>query len=532
MNQLFSQLIQFIMQYSIRQRIIMSAVLIGFLSAIISLVLWANRTEYELLYSNLDPASASSIVDDLRSSKVKYKLENGGTTIYAPRESISELRLKYVQSGYIKDAVTGYELFEKNNMGMTTFMQKLNLRRALEGELMRTINQFSEVRQSRVHLVMPEGKLFEDDNNGSASIVLHLKPGSILNSNQINGISALVANSVDGVEAKDVVVMDSDGNILVESPEDEGVIGSVGNQYELQNSIESNLQKKVTEMVEGIVGRKNAVVKVSTELNFDQLERTTEEIDPDNVVVLSEEKYTEVSTDNIDSSNCQIEKATTNYEISKKSERYISNTGNVKRLTIAVLVNGSYITKEEDQGEKTMVYVPREEREMQQIEALVKSAVGYSEERGDIVEVRNLQFTDKTTQADRQFFEDEIQMEMYEKILTYVLMAIGLLLGFFLLKGLLKTSISQLQLPAPAYAAGSLPSSGQAQVGGQGQGQTLALPEEDEIPEDMYIKKLSPEARAKLRAKDKMTQSVVKFAEESPENATKLLRSWMIKKAE
>jgi len=118
------------------------AVLIGFLSAIISLLLWANRTEYELLYSNLDPNAASSIVSDLRNSKIKYRLENGGTTIYVPKEDVPELRLKYIQSGYVKDSITGYEIFEKNNLGMTTFMQQLNMKRALEGELMRTINQF------------------------------------------------------------------------------------------------------------------------------------------------------------------------------------------------------------------------------------------------------------------------------------------------------------------------------------------------------------------------------------------------------
>jgi len=205
MNQVFTQINQFMLQYPLKQRIILAGVLIAFISAIISLLLWANRTEYELLYANLEPSAASSIVGDLRDNKINYRLNNGGTTVYVARDNVAELRLKYVQSGYLKDAVSGYELFEENTMGMTTFMQQLNLRRALEGELMRTINQFPEVNQCRVHLNMPERRLFEDDEVGSASVVLHLQPGRLMTTSQISGIGALVANSVDGIEVDNVL---------------------------------------------------------------------------------------------------------------------------------------------------------------------------------------------------------------------------------------------------------------------------------------------------------------------------------------
>lgn len=527
MNQIIAQLSQFFLQYPLKQRLIIIGVLIGFISTVISLVLWANRTEYELLYSNLEPEAASSIVSDLRNSKNKYRIEDGGTTIYAQKENISELRLKYAQSGYLKDASPGYEIFEKNTMGMTTFMQQLNLKRALEGELMRTINQFPEVKQSRVHLNIPENRLFEDKKNGSASIVLHLKPGAVMNKNQLNGISALVANSVESIDPKDVVILDSQGGVLFEGNKGDGVIGLVGNQYELQNSIDAQLQKKVIDLVEGIVGQKNTVVKVSTELNFDQIERTREEVDPDKVVVLSEEKYTETSKNSTDSSDLLIEKATTNYELSKTMEKYISNSGGIKRLTVAVLVNGRRQMKENGNGEKVTEYIPRSEQELRQIGALVKSAVGYSEERGDLVEVQNLPFDTTVEDSDQQFFAEQTRNELYEKLIVYGLLAIGLILGFFLLKGLLKTSISALAIPAPALAqvtgAGGAHSLAQKHTGG-------ALPEaEEEISEDVYISKLSPEARAKLKAKDKMTDEVIRFAGNTPDSATKLLRTWLTK---
>ncbi len=528
MNQAMVQLREFFLQYSLKQRLIIGAIVIGFLSAIISLLLWANRTEYEMLYSGLEPNAASSIVSDLRNSKIKYRLENGGTTIYVPRESVPELRLKYIQSGYIKDAITGYEIFEKNNLGMTTFMQQLNMKRALEGELMRTINQFDEVKMSRVHLVMPENRLFEEENTGSASVVLHLVPGAVLNTNQVNGIAALVANSVEGIEAKDVVVMDSNGNILVEGAEEDGSMGMVNNQYQLKQALEDELEKKVTAIVEGVVGKKNTVVRVSTDLNFDQIERTVEEVDPDKTVLVSEEKYTETSQSNLDSSNFVAEKVTSNYELTKKVERFVSNVGGINRLTVAVLVNGKYTYTEDENGEKKAEYVPRSEEELAQIEALVKSAVGFDEERGDIVEVQNLQFTSTKLEEDKQFFQDEMQHEFWMQIITYALLAIGLLLGFFLLKGLLKNSVEQLKLPGLVPAA-ALAGGGQA-TGALPDGTVPELPQvpaEPEIPEDMYMRKLSPEARAKMRASDKMTSEVIRFAENNPEDTSKLLRSWI-----
>ncbi len=519
MNQITQQLFQFFNEHSLKQKIIIVTVLIVFVSILISLLLWANRTEFELLYSNLDPAAASAIVSDLRNDKISYRLENGGTTIYAPKDMISELRLQHAQSGYLKDAISGYELFENNKMGMTTFMQKLNMKRALEGELMRTINQFSEVKQSRVHLVIPKDHLFEEEKAGSASVVLHMRPGASLNHNQLKGIAALVANSVEGIETENVVVMDADGAVLHEGPKDTGVVGNVNNQYQLQQNIESAMQRKVSEIVSGIVGKQNNVIKVSVELNFDQIERTTEEVDPDNVVKLSEEKYVESSKSGIDSSDFVVEKTTTNYELSKRLERYISNSGDIKRLTVAVLVNGRYNYKKDESGESIAEYQPRSSEELRQIEALVKSAVGYNENREDIVEVRNMKLEALPRQQQVITTEEPFRFDMWQQIITYGLIGLGILLAFILLRGLLKTSVNQLLL------TGETDDNTRKQIAEKPK--PKALPEEEEISEDLYIKKLTPEARAKLKAKDKMTREVLTFASERPEDATKLLRSWL-----
>lgn len=523
---------EYFFQYTIRQRLLIIGVLLGILSSTITLVMWANRPEYELLYSNLTPESAGAIVEDLRNDDIKFKLENGGRTIYVPHEFISEMRIKFAQSGYISDGVSGYEIFDNSNMGMTTFMQKVNMRRALEGELTRTINQFPGVKASRIHLVIPESKLFEEKKQGKASVVLHLNPGSNLNSDQINGIAKLVANSVDGIESGDVVVLDSKSNVLGGMAEESKVMGSVGNQWELQNNIEKEYQNKVKAIVAGVVGSQNSVVKVSIDMNFDQLERTVEEIDPDNIVPISEKTYTESSFSVDDSSNFSVEDITTNYELSKKQERFISTPGTIERVTVAVLVNGKYVVKEDENGEKISEYFPREEDELARIASLVKSTVGYTEERGDIVEVQNIRFSADTSVQDEVYFQDLMQQEMWEKYITYGLLGLAILLGFLLVRTLFKSGLEKLALPTGSPMAALPMNTIVANGGTLPSGQVLApgmkIPEpEAEISEDFYIKKLSPEARAKLKAKDRMTADVVEFAKDRPEDTSKLIRSWL-----
>jgi flagellar M-ring protein FliF len=526
MDQILIQFKEFIAQYTIRQKLIMGLVILTILSSVIAMVMWANRTEYDLLYSGLDAGSAGAIVEDLRGSKIKYRLENGGTSVYVPKDQVAELRLKYVQSGYLKDAVSGYELFEENNLGMTTFMQRLNLKRALEGELMRTINQFPEVKMSRIHLVMPENRLFEDENNTSASVVLHLQSGARLKANQLNGIAALVANSVEGLNVQDVVVMDARGDVLIENNDEEKTLGKVGHQYELKIALEEKLQDKVKDIMESVVGHGNSVVKVSADLNFDQLERTIRDFDPERGVVISEDKSVENSQDLVDSSNFALENVTTNYEYTEKTEHFVSNSGEIERLTIAVLVNGRYKLNENPEGETSSEYVPRSVEEIEQITALVKTAVGFSEERGDVVQVQNMKFGYNTSQPKSDFTSDNFSWEMLKPLLTYLLIGIGLLMAYRLIKGMFNATVDQFAIAVPARGtAGAL---------GKGGGSAGALPEaepEVELPDDAFMKKLSPEARAKMKAKDKMTEAVLEFTEESPDNAAALLRSWLTQPA-
>lgn len=552
MNQLLTTLTALVGRYNVRQRVVMIVLAIATVSVLFALLMWANRPEMELLFRNLDPEAANAVVTELSTADIRYELENGGTAIYVPAEKIPEMRLRFAEMDIIKDGIAGYEIFETANMGMTTFMQRLNMRRALEGELTRTINSFSEVQQSRVHLVIPENRLFEEDQRGSASVVLHLRPGARLNTKQLNGIASLVASSAEGIGPEDVVVMDSRGTVLVDAGEEgDAGMASAGDQWQLQNTIEAEFRQKVTELVEGVVGPNNSVVNVTVALDFDQYERTVEEFDPEKTVVLSEETYTETSAEQGAGSDFKAEKVTSNYELSKKLERFVSSGGNIKRLSVAVLVNGRYSEVEQD-GELVREYAPRAQQELDQIAALVRSSVGFSNERGDLVEVQNMKFDESTRIADREYFQDVIEQERWEKYILWGLIALAFIVGFFVLRSLLRSTIN-ISLPPGGGGGFALATGGggaQGLAAGQGRGAApggrqleggqaagelgpppdIPQPEPDyDISEDLYIRKLSPEARARLKANDKMTKKVLEFSADNPEATSKLLRSWMNK---
>ena len=571
MENFFNQIASMFNRYTTAQKAVMITLSIGMVSAIIALVVWANRPEYELLYADIDPSTASKMVSDLKSEKVRYRLENGGKTILIPTESVSEWRLKFTEQGYVGDMISGYEIFDNSEIGMTTFKQKLNMRRALEGELTRTINQFPGVMNSRVHLALPEEKLFEKETHGKASVVLYLVPGVIIEEEQVKGISALIANSVDGINADAVVVVDSDGKLLSDSQGEQTVMGSTGNQWDLKNSVESRLQTKIQDILDGVLGYQNSIAKVSVNLNFEKIERTTEAFDPDKVVILSEERQTESSFGQ-DSAQYAKENVLTNYELNKTVEHYVSPTGGISRVTVAVLVDGTYVEEEDEEGEIQKVYQSRSDIELNQISDLVKSAVGYMEERGDLVEVENIQFDRRAFDEDMEYFEKAETRALWASVINKGLLLVSVLVALFVMKTLFKTSDETpdvLSLPGEdAPALEGLPE-GDEELEMLEAGESeeeLSEDEEsfedleeyfkannieptdslknwfskfikkstgeevdDEIDEDIFIKKLSPEARAILKAKDKMTTAIIDFAKEAPVNASKLIHTWMNK---
>jgi len=522
MNEIVAQLTQFFLQYSLKQRLVISGIIIAFLSIVFTLVMWANRTEYDLLFTNLDPQDASEIVTGLSADKIKYRLENGGTTIYVQQDMVDELRIKYHDKTGGVGAPQGWDkVFEpgKANLGETTTMQRMKIIRALEGELELSINMISWVRRSRVHLNIPERRLFEDDRRGSASVILSLN-GNNISEAQLKSIPSMVSHSVDGITEEDVSVVDAHGNLLYNG-ENNSSLGETGTQWELTQKLEKSIKAKVRNIVETSVGYGNASVQVGVELNFDQVKKTIKDIDPDKVTVLSEEIVNQSSSDNTDSSSASTENSTTNYEFSKEVANIVQGVGNLKRLSVSVLVNGKYKKTKDANGDEVKTYVPLGQNELDDLTQLVKAAVGFDEKRGDVVSVINMKFADKPV-YESSFIDNFKDFDMWKQLFTYILIGLGLYLGFNLVKGLMNTeATSKILLPFEIQQKALAESKKRAKLS--------APTEEEELSEDMFISKLSPEARAKMKANDKMTKSVISFAQEHPEQATSLMRAWLTK---
>ena len=376
------------------------------ISAVILLITWAQAPTYQVLYTNLQPQDAGAIVAKLQEMKIPYK--TNATSILVPAEKVYDLRLQLASMGLPRGGGVGFEIFDKVGFGTTEFVQKINLKRALQGELARTIRSLQEVQDCRVHLSIPERSIFVTEQEpASASVLLKLYPGVRLSKKQIVGITHLVASAVEGLEPENVTVIDDRGNVL--TAKEDGVAMLTTSQLEYQRAIEKDLEKRVISILEPVVGKGKVRAKARVNIDFTKVEETKEVFDPDGQVVRSEQKLIEqkntpspqgvpgvqsnlpgksTTRAGVSSSGSVKQTQTINYEISKVVSHVVSPVGQIKRISIAVLVDGKYI-KDKSGKEK---YVPRSEEEITNYEELIKKAVGFSEDRGDEIKVLNMPF--------------------------------------------------------------------------------------------------------------------------------------------
>ncbi|MFP4164146.1 MAG: flagellar basal-body MS-ring/collar protein FliF [Chitinispirillaceae bacterium] len=453
-RQLIAQLSAVWQKLSFQQKLVTTS-LVGFtLLGLVGLLIFAHNsgggagnTEkgFKVLYSDLELEEASEITEQLQSGNYKYKLQDNGRTILVKGEELYEVRMALAREGLPRRRGVGYELFDKTNFGMTDYVQKLNARRALEGELQRTVMGLEEVKTARVHIVIPENTIFlEQQKDSKASVVIRCLPGRQLDKGQIRGITHLVSSSVDGLEPQNISVVDFEGKLL-SNPfgEDETAFVSSRNM-ELQRNVESYLENKANQMLANVFGHSKAHVKVAADLDFDQVEKTMEEYDPEKRVIRSEERSEETKK-NAPDGDKTTESSLTNYEIDKTVQRVVQEVGNIKRLTVSVAVDGKYETGED--GEK--VYVERSVEELQNIEDLVKNSVGYDLARGDQIAVSAIQFdnqllrTDQEQMRDKPFWED---WTMLVKIGLGILIAVIFLL---LIRSVAKTIGEAMNPPVP-----------------------------------------------------------------------------------
>ena len=423
-------------KFSINQRMIVLVALAGSIAGLIAIALWTQQPDMQVLFTNLNPEDAAGIVDKLKETKVPYETTGGGNTILVPSAQVHEMRLQLATQGLPHGGGVGFEIFDRSSIGMSDFVQKLNYRRALQGELARTIAQMPEIERARVHLATPERRLFSnDENRARASVVLSLRNGQALAKTQVNGIVHLVSSSVEGLQVKDVTVVDGHGRLLSSAAGSDDATGLTGSQLEYQRTVEKDIETRIQTMLERIVGANKAVVRVSSILDFRKVETTEERYDPNSQVVRSEQRGQEkangvngVSSGGVpgvqsnvpegagqepvqtSSNNNQTKNETVNYEISRTVSRVVESSGSIKQLSVAVLVDGIYETAAPSEAGKAASdtakkYTARPEEDMKRIEEIVKKAMGYSAERQDQVQVTNVQFDIATEEPTGQGVE-------------------------------------------------------------------------------------------------------------------------------
>ncbi|HEX9916952.1 MAG TPA: flagellar basal-body MS-ring/collar protein FliF, partial [candidate division Zixibacteria bacterium] len=412
-------------------------------AGLVLLVSWVRNVSYVPLYSGLDASEAGVVVDKLIEGKVPYRLSNRGTTILVASSRVYDIRIKLAAEGLPRTGTIGYEIFDKSNLGMTDFLQKVNYRRALEGELTKTICQLREVQAARVHIVIPERRLFEKDKiEATASVALKLSPAHPLGKSQIQGIAYLVASSVEGLKPGNITIVDYEGNLLSSNNDGNSLASLSGSQMELRQNVESYLETKAQSLLDGVIGQGKSIVRVTAELNFEQAEKTLEEYDPEKLTIRSEERSTEGEKENV----------ITNYEVNRTVEHIIGEVGNIKRLSVAVMVDGNYTTTTNEQtGATEKKYIPRTQEELDRLASIVKSAVGFDDTRTDKLEIASVAF-DRTKMEDEQKELDKIEKRNnYFSIGEKVTIVIGVLLGLLVLHRIIKKaskSISEIAASA------------------------------------------------------------------------------------
>jgi flagellar M-ring protein FliF len=430
-----NQIQTFLSRFSAQQKILVAGVAAFIVIGMVVLLTSVHTTDYGVLYANLNPQDASNIVNRLRDNNIRYQLDDGGKTILVSNAEIYELRLRFAGEGLPQMSAIGYEIFDRSNLGISDFVQKVHYRRAIEGELARTILQLEEVEGARVHIVVPERTLFrEDQKPATASVVLKLRNDGQIGVGSIRSIMHLVASSIEGLKADNVTVVDSRGTLLSDDTKRDALATMTTTQYEMQRQVEDYLRKKAQSLLEGIVGRGNAIVQVNTELDFRQVERTLELYDADSPVVRSEQLTEERSVSNAETPPSTLTNSVTNYEINRTLERIVENRGGVQRMSVAAIVNGRSRIVERD-GDRVSEYIPRSAEEMDQLTDVVARAVGYNPQRNDEISVVNLPFGE--TMEDRDLLYEETPLTDWYPILEKVLLAFAMLAALFILRSLL-----------------------------------------------------------------------------------------------
>jgi flagellar M-ring protein FliF len=519
-----------------------TAALIGFFAFVIMRVTTPQMTT---LFSDLSTEDSSGIIKELEREAIPFELRNDGAVIMVPKDKVTRLRMKLAEGGLPKGGGVGYEIFDKSDaLGTTSFVQNINHLRALEGELARTIRAIDRIQAARVHLVLPERPLFSREApEPSASIVLRVR--GTLEPQQIRAIRHLVASAVSGLKPQRVSIVDEAGQLLADGSSDDSADNSIGD--ERRAGFEKRMRNEVEAIVSSVVGAGRARVQLSADFDFNRITQTSDKFDPEGRVLRSSQTREESSAtaenngqvtvnnelpgnqpkDAAAAPRDQSKKSeeTNNYEISHTTKTEVTEAGRVNRISVAVLVDGSYVKNEK--GE--MVYQERPKEQLDRIATLVRSAIGFDQKRGDQVEVVNLKFADApmvTPIAEPtgllgmlQFTKDDV---MYGIELA-VMMLMSLVVLFMVIRPLVKRILASELIPAfsgESTVPALTDSSAQA-----------ASPTQSLAPAGSANTSLIDVAQVQGQVHAQSVHRVGELAERNPNETAGIIRQWLAESA-
>jgi flagellar M-ring protein FliF len=514
--------------------IAVTAALVGFFAFVIMRVTTPQMTT---LFTDLSMEDSSSIIKDLERQGIQFELRNEGSVILVPKDKVTRLRMKLAEGGLPKGGGVGYEIFDKSDaLGTTSFVQNINHLRALEGELARTIRGIDRIQAARVHLVLPERPLFSRETpEPSASIVVRVR--GMLEPQQINAIRHLVASSVNGLKPQRVSIVDESGQLLADGAATDAD-QAVGD--ERRASFEKRMRKQVEDIVSSVVGQGRARVQLSADFDFNRITQTSDTFDPEGRVLRSSQTREEQSatTDNNGQVTVNNElpgnqqgsnaaaardqskktEETNNYEISRTTKTEVTEAGRVNRISVAVLVDGSYGKSEKGD----LVYKERSKEELDRIATLVRSAIGFDQKRGDQVEVVNLKFAEAPAVPQIseptgllgmvQFTKDDV---MYI-IELGVMMLLGLVVLFMVVRPMVKKILASEDI---AHLNGPVAALEDANAKSAGSGQAL-------VPGPTAAQWLDV-AQVQGQVHAQSVHRVGELAERNPNETVAIVRQWL-----
>jgi flagellar M-ring protein FliF len=517
--------------------------LVGFFAFLMLRVTAPNMTP---LFTDLALDDSASIAKELDREGVSYQLKNDGNIIMVPADQVARLRMTLAENGLPKGGGVGYEIFDKSDaLGTTSFVQNINNLRALEGELARTIRTLDRVEDARVHLVLPDRPLFSRDKiDPSASIVLKVR--GTLEQSQVRAIRHLVATAVSGLQPQRISIVDDEGQLLADGAGDDET-GSDVSADERQAAFEKHLREQVESIVSSVVGPGHSRVQVNADFNFNRVTETSDKFDPDGRVVRSSQTREETS-DTADSNNNQVTvgndlpgatqhpagdanapprddsrktEEIVNYEISKITKTEVIQGGRLNRLSVAVLVDGSYA--KDDKGDIT--YQPRSKEEIDQIAGLVRSAIGFDQKRGDQVDVVNLRFAETPANtiveptgwlSSLQFTKDDIMRAIEMMVMGVLGLIVLLLVVRPLVRRIITPDAPRLALPAGVDGLVALAAAGAAEP-----------IDPANAAEPSETAKMIDVAQIQGQVHAQSVQKVGELADKNPRETVSIIREWL-----